>query len=196
MPRARRVDGARNADALLAAARELFAERGPDVPLDDVARRAGVGNATLYRHFPTRSDLLVAVYADEVEMLCERGKALPKELPAGDALLAWLDEFVTHVATKRDLTLAIHETPDGRRTALFDRWHATVTTTAARLLAAAQDEGAVRPGLSAGDLMALTSAAVVASADADHAHRLLRIAWHGLAVSSRSGSPNSVKKGG
>src|SRR5689334_22040791 len=74
--RPRRTDAARNAGLLLAAAKELFDERGPDVPLDDVARRAGVGNATLYRHFPTRRDLIVAVYADEVTALCEQGAAL------------------------------------------------------------------------------------------------------------------------
>ena len=64
--RGRRADASRNAERLLAAARELVDESGSEVALDEVARQAGVGNATLYRHFPTRGDLLVAVYADEV----------------------------------------------------------------------------------------------------------------------------------
>src|SRR3954453_8329205 len=98
-----RADASRNAARLLAAARALIAEVGNDVALNDVARRAGVGNATLYRHFPTRGDLLVAVYADEVAALCGRGENLLAAADPGDALFAWLDDFVAHVATKRAL---------------------------------------------------------------------------------------------
>jgi AcrR family transcriptional regulator len=91
-----------------------------------------VGNATLYRHFPTRSDLLVAVYGDQVAELCRRADRPLGDRPPEVALFEWLDEFVVHVANKRDLALAITETADGRRTALFNQWHATITDTAAR----------------------------------------------------------------
>jgi AcrR family transcriptional regulator len=74
--RPHRVDAARNFDAILAAARALFAEQGTDVLLADVARRAGVGAATLYRHFPTREDLAEAVYVAEVDDLCRYGEEL------------------------------------------------------------------------------------------------------------------------
>jgi AcrR family transcriptional regulator len=177
---ARRADAARNADAILAAARQLFDERGPDVPFDEVARRAGIGNATLYRHFPTRSDLLVAVYGDQVAELCRRADRPPDDRPPEAALFAWLDEFVVHVASKRSLALAITETADGRRTAMFHQWHATITDTAARLLAAAQASGAIRAQVTAQEMLALLSAVAVAGTDADGARRLLEILRYGL----------------
>lgn len=181
MTRTRRADAARNAGAILAAARDLFAERGPDVPFDEVARRAGVGNATLYRHFPTRSDLLVAVYGEEVAELCRRADRANGLAPE-EALFEWLDEFVVHVAGKRSLALAITETADGRRTALFEQWHATITDTATRLLAAAQAGGAIRAQITGRELLALLSAVAVAAADTGDARRLLAILRYGLLV--------------
>lgn len=100
-PDSKRADAARNAARLLAAAREVLAESGNDAPYDAIARRAGIGNATLYRHFPTRADLLAAVYADEVATLCRRGADLLAAADPVDALFTWLDDFVVHVATKR-----------------------------------------------------------------------------------------------
>jgi AcrR family transcriptional regulator len=179
--RPRRSDAARNAELLLAAARELFDERGPDVALDEVARRAGVGNATLYRNFPSRGDLLVAVYSDEVAALCERGTALLDEPLAGQALFEWMDIFVVHAATRRDLALAaISHEPGERRTALLDRWHESMRSTAAGLLERAKNAGAVRADLTPDDLLALTNAAALASTDPSHAHRLMRILRGGI----------------
>src|ERR1700753_3858906 len=89
-----RADASRNAARLLAAARDVLAESGNDVPFDVIARHAGVGNATLYRHFPTRADLLVAVYADEVDALCQQGVDLLGRPSAAEALFGWLDSFV------------------------------------------------------------------------------------------------------
>ncbi|GAB3145466.1 TetR/AcrR family transcriptional regulator [Microbispora hainanensis] len=174
--RTRRADASRNAALLLAAARELVAESGPEVALDEVARRAGVGNATLYRHFPTRADLLVAVYADEVAELC-RPCAGPS--PA-DALFSWLDAFVVHVATKRPLALAATEGPTGRRSALFDQWHASIRATASDLLRRAQDAGAVRPGVTVTDLLALAGGAALTGTDVAHARRLTALLRSGL----------------
>ncbi|GAA2214726.1 hypothetical protein GCM10009850_101910 [Nonomuraea monospora] len=112
-----RVDAQRNRDLLLAAAVQVFAERGTDAPLDDVARRAGVGNATLYRHFPTRSDLLIAVYADEVTQLCASAETLRSEAASPrEALHEWLRLFMDHVATKPDLAFA----PPARMAAGWD----------------------------------------------------------------------------
>ncbi|QWF79272.1 TetR/AcrR family transcriptional regulator [Amycolatopsis sp. CA-230715] len=181
-----RADAAKNVDAVLAAARELFGERGPDAPLDDVAKRAGVGNATLYRHFPTRSDLLVAVYAEEVAALGRQGAALVNDPTAADALFDWLGHFVVHIATKRALAAAITEDPEGRRTALFEQWHASMRATAAELFTRARDTGVVRPELTVADVLALVSAAAIASADAADARRLLRILWYGFTGTGRS----------
>lgn len=175
-----RADAARNLGLLLAAARELFSERGPDIPLDDVARRAGVGNATLYRHFPTRGDLLVAVYADEVEALCRHGAELEAAADAGDALFEWLDAFVVHIAAKRPLALAVTDNADQRRTRLFEEWHRAITDVAARLLGRAAAAGAVRDNLAVTDLLALTSAAAIASTGPDHARRLLDLLRTGV----------------
>jgi len=180
--RPRRADAARNAGLLLAAARQLVAERGPDVPLDDVARRAGVGNATLYRNFPTRGDLLAAVYADEVADLCRQGDDLLAAPDAGAALFAWLDAFVVHIATKRALALAVTDRPDARRSQLFEQWHRSITRTAEALLRRAGDASAVRPGLTAAELLALTSAAAIAGTDAGHARHLLAVLRDGLAA--------------
>ncbi|MGI5242364.1 TetR/AcrR family transcriptional regulator [Dactylosporangium sp. CA-139066] len=173
-----RADAARNAARLLAAAREVLAEAGgTDVALDVIARRAGVGNATLYRHFPTRADLLVAVYADEVAALCARGEQLLEASDPADALFTWLDEFVVHVAAHRSLALAATEGGSERRTALFHRWHAAITSVAERLTARAGD--ALRPGVTAADVLVLAAGAALA-ADAAHARRLVSLLRTGI----------------
>jgi AcrR family transcriptional regulator len=178
--RGRRADAARNAGLLLAAARELLDESGSEIALDEVARRAGVGNATLYRHFPTRGDLLVAVYADEVAALCQQGAALLDDPSPVDALFSWLDEFVAHVSTKRALALAATEGPVGRRTRLFDEWHESMRSTASELLQRARDAGAVRSALTVTDLLALASGAALTGTDLAHARRLLRLLRGGV----------------
>ena len=182
MTRTRRADAVRNARAVLDAAGELFAERGPDVALDEIARRAGVGNATLYRHFPTREDLLAAVYADELTALCEHGAALPDAPDAGGALLDWLARFVEHVTTKRALAHAGTAGSADRRSELFAHWHDSMRSTAAALLTRAVDAGAVRPGTTADDVLTLANATAMAATDAPQAKRLLRLAWHGVAL--------------
>ena len=177
--RPRRADARRNHDLLLAAAREIFAERGLDVPLDDIARRAGVGNATMYRNFPTRQDLIVAVYADEVTDLCDRGDALLTAASPGDALHEWLGAFVEHVAAKRDLALAIPA--DAGRSARFGEWHEAMLTTAAALLSRAQQAGEVRPGLNVREVLTLANALALAADNPTAAVRLLDLVRHGMA---------------
>jgi AcrR family transcriptional regulator len=186
--RGRRADASRNAALLLAAARELVGEAGNEVALDEVARRAGVANATLYRHFPTRADLLVAVYADEVATLCGRGAQLLEAQSPLDALFAWLDEFVVHVATKRPLAVAATEGPNGRRTPLFDQWHASITATAANLVRRARP--ALLPEVTATDMLALASGAALAT-DAAHARHLVALLRTGLAT--RTGGAGEIE---
>lgn len=174
-----RADASRNAARLLAAAREVLAEAGNDAAFDVIARHAGVGNATLYRHFPTRADLLVAVYADEVAALCERGEQLMESAEPTDALFAWLDEFVVHVATKRPLALAATEGANERRTTLFHQWHASITSIADRLIRRAQP--ALRIDLTAIDVLTLASGAAL-TADTAHARRLVALLRTGFAA--------------
>src|SRR5581483_11221430 len=110
--RPRRADAQRNYEKLVAAARAVFTEEGTSAPLEDVARRAGVGIGTLYRHFPTRHALLEAVYIDEVEGMARAATDLG-ELPPWDALSQWLHRYVGFAATKRALNEALMETdPD------------------------------------------------------------------------------------
>ena len=186
--RTRRADAARNRQLLLEAARRLIDERGPAVVMDEVARRAGVGNATLYRNFPTRGDLLAAVYANDVDELCEQGAALLREASAGDALATWLDSFVRHVAVRRPLALAATEGSE-QRGELFGRWHERMASTAAQLLTRAQQAGAVRDDLSARDILALANAAAIAGTGPDDARRLLDITRRGFGGGSPFGLP-------
>jgi AcrR family transcriptional regulator len=179
--RPRRADAQRNRDRLLAAARDVFGEHGPDAPLDDVARRAGIGNATMYRHFPDRRELLIAVYADEVAALCAQGDALLEDQSPEDALFAWLRAFIAHVAAKRDLALAIPRDPGGQRSALFDRWHTAMHSTTSRLLTRAQSDGAVSADLNAADLLAAASGIAVTTGGTDQAERCLALLRHGTA---------------
>ena len=105
--RPHRADARRNFDALLIAARDTFAEQGANASLEEIARRAGVGIGTLYRHFPTRQDLFEAVYVGEVEELVKAAADVADREP-WDAFEAWLERFVTYIATKRailDLSL-------------------------------------------------------------------------------------------
>ena len=172
-----RSDAQRNRERLITAARELVAEVGSEVALDDVARRAGVGNATLYRHFPTRAELLAALYTDEVIALCDYGDRLLAAPAPIEALFTWLDAFVAHVATKRPLALAATDVPDGRRTPMFEEWHAAITTTASALVRRAQPT--LRQDITATDVLALASGAALTT-DADNARRLVAVLRTGL----------------
>src|SRR3954465_3636670 len=102
LQRPKRADARRNYDELIKAAREAFTERDQSASLEDIARRAGVGIGTLYRHFPTRSDLIEAVYVEEVEALALSGEGVA-DLEPWDALIRWLHGFVGYIATKQAL---------------------------------------------------------------------------------------------
>ena len=106
--RPHRADARRNFDAVLAAAREAFATHGTDASLEDIARHANVGIGTLYRNFPTRQDLLEAVYAGEVQELCLGAQAV-SELEPWDAFTTWLDSFARYVPTKLALLQALNK---------------------------------------------------------------------------------------
>ena len=178
--RPRRADARRNHERVLAAAKEVFGELGVTAPLDEIARRAGVGNATMYRSFPSRRELVIAVYADEVTALGDVGRSLLADSSPADALFTWLRAFITHVATKRDLPLAIPDDTTGQRSVLYQQWHNTMRTAASGLLARAQDAGAIRNDLDVTDLLAAASGIGHAAADDDQAGRLLAIVRDGL----------------
>jgi AcrR family transcriptional regulator len=184
--RPRRADARRNYAQVLAAATEVFGELGVTAPLDEIARRAGVGNATMYRHFPTRRELVIAVYAGEVTTLCELGRSLLADASPADALFRWLRAFITHVTTKRELPLAIPDDTTGQRSALYQQWHDTMRSTASGLLDRAQDAGAIRSDLSASDLLASAGGIGHVAADDDQIDRLLAIVRAGVTVPTTS----------
>jgi AcrR family transcriptional regulator len=106
-PRALRADAQRNYDLLVAAADAEFTEAGADASLERIAERAGVGIGTLYRHFPTRDDLLAKVLFDSTMLIVGRGRALLERGKPGDQLIAWLRDLVVYVTTYRGMTAAL-----------------------------------------------------------------------------------------
>src|SRR4051795_4206837 len=149
--RPKRADARRNYEALLTAAADAFADNGTAASLEDIARRAGVGIGTLYRHFPTRQALLEALYFGEVEDVCRSAA----ELAGGDpweALNAWLERFVAYVATKRALADEMLKHLD-HSAPVFQTSRASLYAAGEPLLRRAQDAGVVRPDVSIGDVI-------------------------------------------
>lgn len=105
--RAMRADAQRNRDRLLASASRLFVERGPDVTFVEIAKDAGVGVGTVYRHFPTREALIEAAYRSELDAVCDAAPELVRTLPAEQALRTWMDRFVDYMTTKIGMSDAI-----------------------------------------------------------------------------------------
>src|SRR4051812_26124468 len=143
LARPKRADALRNYEKVLAVAREAFAEGGESTALEEIARRAGVGIGTLYRHFPNRQALLEALYIDEVEEVCRRAEALEGADP-WQALNDWLEGFIGYIGTKRALAAELlnYLDPDAP---LFQTCRASLYASGEPLLQRAQAAGAVRP---------------------------------------------------
>jgi AcrR family transcriptional regulator len=147
-----RADAVRNRDLLITTAAEAFALRGADVPLEDIARSAGVGIGTLYRHFPTRDALIEAVYRHEIDVLCERADQLLEAGPPDQALAEWMQLFVRHVATKRGMLSALKPMLSSNPN-FSDQTKGRATAAASKLLAAGVAAGTVRADVDGGDLL-------------------------------------------
>jgi AcrR family transcriptional regulator len=169
-----RKDAQRNRSLLLDAAATLFAEHGVDYPLEDVARDAGVGIGTLYRHFPTRNALVEAVYRREVAVLCDSVDGLLATLEPIDALDAWMHNFVAYVATKRGLSATLRELMDAEPD-LFTETRANISSAASRVPDAAVESGEIRPVLDADDLVRAMSSICMSADDPDHPERAARL---------------------
>ncbi|GAB7037031.1 TetR/AcrR family transcriptional regulator [Catenuloplanes niger JCM 9533] len=162
--RPQRADARRNYDALLAAAREVFAEKGTEASLEEIARRAGVGIGTLYRNFPARQDLFEAVYVGEVERLCEVADEVA-DLPPWDALEAFLRRFVNFAATKRAIKEALTA-----ESAMFVGCRADMYAAGRPLLERAQAAGVARADATFDDVLRMVSG-ITAGAYVDDAQR-------------------------
>jgi AcrR family transcriptional regulator len=147
-----RADSLRNRELLLAAAAAVFGAGGPDASLEAVAKRAGVGIGTLYRHFPTREALFEAVYRHEVEHLAELAEQLAREAAPVDALRRWLHANIQLVATKKG-ALAAMALATSRRPELYDYSFARLTRAVGLLLERAAAAGAVRADVEPDELL-------------------------------------------
>jgi AcrR family transcriptional regulator len=183
-PRPKRADARRNYGRLLSAALAAFAEHGADdASLEEIARRAGVGIGTLYRHFPTRQALLEAVYRDQVEALRARAEELRDSDSPADALAAWLRALVAFSSTKHSLTTALLETL-GKDSDLLSACSAVICGAADTLLTRAQQAGVVRKDADPLDVIRLVHAVNIATqrgpTDPGQTDRLLGLILDGL----------------
>jgi|SRR4051794_12999618 AcrR family transcriptional regulator len=178
--RPKRADALRNYEKLVAAAREAFTEADRSASLEDIARRAGVGIGTLYRNFPTRTDLVQAVYVDEVEALSRSAGELA-DLGPWEALTAWLQRFVGYVATKQALAEELFAVDDAERQAVFASCRAMLYGAGEPLLRHAQDEGIVRPDVTIEEVVRLVAGiSKIPADDPDDVQRVLGVALDGL----------------
>jgi AcrR family transcriptional regulator len=175
----KRADARRNYEKLVEAAREAFAEGGRSASLEDIARRAGVGIGTLYRHFPTRQALLEAVYVDEVEALGRSATELAG-LPPWDALAAWLRRYVAYAATKHALAEELSASV-GAETTVFQMCKGAIFAAGEPLLQRAQEAGVVRPDTDFTDVARMVfGIAAIPAGDPQQIQRILDIALDGL----------------
>jgi len=181
-----RADARRNCEQLLARAAEAFAERGADdVSLEEIARRAGVGIGTLYRHFPTRQSLLEAVYRDQVEALDRRASGLLTADSPGDALAEWLVALTAFGSTKRSMNTALLAML-GKESELFSSCGAMLRDATTALLTRAQEVGVARTDIVGTDVLRLVHGLMLAAdsapGDAGQADRMMSLVLAGLLI--------------
>jgi AcrR family transcriptional regulator len=180
--RSLRADAQRNRDRLLEVAVRAFSHDGPDVTLDAIAKEAGVGIGTLYRHFPTREALIDAAYRSELARLCDSAADLLRDMPPDEALRAWMDRFTGYMTTKRgmgDALRALITSGGDPFSESRDRLTAAVTT----LLRAGAAAGTLRPDVEPDDVLVSLSGLSLATAGPerrDQAGRLLDLLMDGL----------------
>jgi AcrR family transcriptional regulator len=170
-----RADARRNYDALIAAARDGFGELGTAAPLEEIARRAGVGIATLYRNFPTREALIESVYLEEVDAVCRAADAVA-DLEPWQAMLTWIDRLVAYIGTKHALIDGLN-----RDSTTFLSCRGRLYGAGGPLLKRAQDAHVIREDVSIDDLLRLVTSVTGASfTSPEQRDRVLAIALDGL----------------
>lgn len=178
-----RADAKRNEDAVLEAAKAVFATAGVDAPVREIATKAGVGVGTLYRRFPTRSDLVAAVFRREVDACAATAETLAADYPPGEALVRWLNRYTDFIATKKGLAAALHS-GDPAFDALPDYFRAKFEPVLMSLLEAAATAGEVRRDIAAYDLLRaignLSVAGVGDEAGAAHTRSMVELLVDGL----------------
>ncbi|UYM06196.1 TetR/AcrR family transcriptional regulator [Solicola gregarius] len=186
-PRRLRSDAQRNVDAVRAAAKAVFAEAGVDAPMRQIASRAGVGVGTIYRHFPQRSDLVVAVFRHEVDACADAAPTLAAEYPPGEALTRWLRRYLDFIAAKRGLHTALHS-GDPAFDPLPTYFSERLRPALGALLDAAAATGEVRPDVDPTELLhAIAMLSVPGNADGpEKGQRMVELLLDGLRYGSRA----------
>lgn len=177
-----RADARRNRDKLVAVAAEAFAESGVEASLEDVARRAGVGIGTLYRHFPTREHLVEVVYRRELESLAAAACELAAEHPADVALEEWMHRFVGYIAAKRGMAKSLRLLLNSN-SELFAESSGVISGALRRLVEDAAAKGLIRSDVESTDLLhALSSIYSIPDSPEwrDRSGRLIRLLMDGL----------------
>jgi AcrR family transcriptional regulator len=188
-----RADAQRNARAILEAAMAVFATSGVDAPVREIAEKAGVGVGTLYRHYPQRSDLIVAVFRNEVDACAEAAAAIAAKHEPAEALARWMQRYVDFVAAKRGLAAAL-SSGDPAYESLPNYFREKIQPALQRLLDAAAEAGVIRPDVDAKEL--LLAVARLCTTDhygggPAHARRMVALLVDGL----RYGAPADSARG-
>ncbi|MFF4362106.1 TetR/AcrR family transcriptional regulator [Streptomyces sp. NPDC001604] len=192
-PSVLRADARRNRERILEAALRAFSEKGPDVAIDTIAKTAGVGSATLYRHFPTREALIEATYRNELARVCDSAAKLLADNPPDRAMRLWMDDFIDYLTAKQGMADALRaavasgadpfaETLDKLGTAL------------GTLLRAGADSGLLRSDIDPFDVgFSLAGVALITSApdQRERAGRLLDLLLDGLRYGADGPTPSS-----
>ncbi|MGW3116104.1 TetR/AcrR family transcriptional regulator [Streptomyces sp. NPDC001107] len=179
-----RADARRNYERLLKVAAEAFAEYGEQASLDEIAKRAGVGSGTLYRHFPTRQALLEAVYVDAIEALAARADDFARELPPGEALVEWLNELSAGMIQVRGLKTLLGSAVTDGSSAVVTACGNSVKGAAERLVGAAKREGTLREDVEPIEILRLAhgvaTASELANGEGKYIRRYLSLLTDGL----------------
>jgi AcrR family transcriptional regulator len=177
-----RTDARRNRDKLVEAAAEAFAERSAEATLDDIAKRAGVGIGTLYRHFPTREHLVEVVYRRELDTLASAAVEMLAEKAPDAALQEWMHLFVNYMAAKRGMASSLKLLFQSNST-LFEDGSTMLRQAFGNLLSRAVEAGVVKDDIATDDVLAtLFSIYSIPDTPAwrDRAHRIVQLIMDGL----------------
>jgi AcrR family transcriptional regulator len=147
-----RADAQRNRERILEVAKQVFTRRGAEASMDEIAKRAKIGAGTLYRHFPTRDDLLAAVYISEVEKLAEAQRKFSAELPPVEALRAWMLVFTDYIAAKKIIAPALNAMAGGP-SRVFRQTNRLMEEAANALASRAVASGDLRPDVDPMDML-------------------------------------------
>ncbi len=175
---ARRADAERNRERILRTARATFSEPGAAVSMAEVSRRAGVGMATLYRNFPSRRELLEALYVDEVDAICAAAKEIAGDTPAS-TLAAWLSRFQEFIASKHQIATELLEQTD-RDNPVFDSSRARVLAAGRPILLAAQQSREVRDDLALEQVLDMVIAVSAIRGDSGYLKPILQATLDGI----------------